>query len=267
MYDLIAKAKGNVSKVSDSGRKLGYDEGYEVGKVSGNDYSLGFSEGKQAEYNATWDSGQQNGNLTACDNLFSGRFWNNDTFRPKYNMQPTGAYMMFRYNQYKGSLIELLKEQNVTLDFSKCTTANYCFSYSNFTEIGIVDLRGFSKSSKMAQTFAYNSKLKKIEKIYIKETTGYDAGFTGCTALEEVIFEGTIGVTGFNFSACTLLNKQSIESIINCLSTTTTGLTVSLSLTAVNNAFETAEGIADGSSSPEWTALSDTKTNWTISLI
>lgn len=63
------------------------------------------------------------------------------------------------------------------------------------------------------------------------------------------------------------LSKPSITSIINCLSTTTSGLTVTLSKTAVNNAFETSEGVADGSTSQEWLNLVATKTNWTISLV
>ena len=50
------------------------------------------------------------------------------------------------------------------------------------------------------------------------------------------------------------------------LSTTTTGLTVTFSKTAVDKAFETAEGANDGSTSPEWLALVATRPNWGIGL-
>ena len=62
------------------------------------------------------------------------------------------------------------------------------------------------------------------------------------------------------------LSKDSIISIINALSTATSDLPITLSITAVNNAFETSPGAADGSTSEEWTALIATKPNWTISL-
>ena len=56
----------------------------------------------------------------------------------------------------------------------------------------------------------------------------------------------------------TKLNKESITSVINRLSSGANGLTVTLSLTAVNNAFE---GGRDGT---EWQTLIATKPNWTI---
>ena len=68
-------------------------------------------------------------------------------------------------------------------------------------------------------------------------------------------------------SQCTLLDKESLTSIINCLSDSTSGLTVTLSLTAVNKAFEITNGADNGSNSTEWLNLVNTRSNWTISLI
>jgi hypothetical protein len=67
---------------------------------------------------------------------------------------------------------------------------------------------------------------------------------------------GTVSVSGLNLQWSTKLSKASITSIINCLSSTTSGLSITLSKTAVDNAF-TAE---------EWAALENTKHNWTIAL-
>ena len=57
-----------------------------------------------------------------------------------------------------------------------------------------------------------------------------------------------------------------VINIFSVLSTDSTGKTLSLSLGAVDTAFETAEGLGDGSTSAEWLALRATKENWTITL-
>ena len=82
----------------------------------------------------------------------------------------------------------------------------------------------------------------------------------------EIKYNGNTIASSLDMKSCTLLSKASITSIINALSSTTSGLTVTLSKTAVNTAFETESGGADGSTSQEWLALATTKSNWTISL-
>ena len=62
------------------------------------------------------------------------------------------------------------------------------------------------------------------------------------------------------------LDKANTTSVINALSDTASGQTLTLNITAVNKAFETAAGAADGSTSTEFAALVATKTNWTIVL-
>ena len=105
-----------------------------------------------------------------------------------------------------------------------------------------------------------------IRTITVSENTTYENWFVGDTKLVNLTIEGTIGQNGLNLS-WSPLSKASLTSIVNALSTTTTGLTVTLRLAAVNTAFETAQGSADGSSSEEWLNLIATKSNWTINLI
>lgn len=62
------------------------------------------------------------------------------------------------------------------------------------------------------------------------------------------------------------LDKASTKSIINALSNTATGQTLTLNIAAVNTAFETSSAAKDGSTSTEFAALVATKTNWTIVL-
>ena len=88
----------------------------------------------------------------------------------------------------------------------------------------------------------------------VDENTLFTSTFIQCNALENLTIDGTIGQNNFNLKDSTKLSKASIESVIDALSTTTSGLTVTFSKTAVDNAF-TAD---------EWAALKATKSNWDI---
>lgn len=83
--------------------------------------------------------------------------------------------------------------------------------------------------------------------------------------LREVRFKGSINTVMSMGNA--KLSKNSILSLISCLSAEASGKTLTLSQTAVNTAFETSPGAADGSTSAEWLALVEAHSNWTISLL
>ena len=230
-------------------------------------YADGFAEGKQAEYDAFWDAYQSNGRETNYAFSFSGSGWNEKTFKPKYDMQPTNANHMFRNMRHSAwaglDLVALLEASGVTLDFSKCTDFGATFQWAGITRIGTVNM---SSGTSVSTTFGYMSVLHTIEKLVVHADLGYTNTFISNTALENLTIEGTIGKNGFDIQWSTKLNKPSITSIVNALSTTTSGLTVTLSKTAVNNAFATSAGAGNGSTSAEWLALVATRSNWTISL-
>lgn len=235
---------------------------FTVGADDGS-YDEGFTDGKQAEYDAFWDAYQQNGTRTDYQGAFGGTGWTNDTFKPKYNMAASRADYMFRLSAISGDLVEILDNLGITLDFSK--TTNFVETFSNcynITRVGVIDI---SKATYVGNMFTQCSNLKTIDKLIVSESTALGT-FPGATvALENLTIEGTIGKSGMNLAYATKLNKESIESIINALSTTTSGLSVTLSKTAVNNAF--ADGDTLGMDSVEWGELIDTKSNWTISLV
>jgi hypothetical protein len=79
--------------------------------------------------------------------------------------------------------------------------------------------------------------------------------------------EGSVIAANIEFAQSKNLTRASIESIVNALSTTTSGKTVTFSRAAVNKAYETSEGANDGADSPEWYSLIDTRSNWTFNLI
>ena len=122
-----------------------------------------------------------------------------------------------------------------------------------------------SNCKDLTQLFSYADDIVSVDKLKVN-VTGSANAFTECKNLEHIIFDGVMAGTGLNMKWSTKLDKESITSVINALSTTTTGLTVTLSKTAVDNAFATAEGAADGSTSAEWLALVATRSNWTIAL-
>jgi hypothetical protein len=112
------------------------------------------------------------------------------------------------------------------------------------------------------------NKLEEIRQpLLVDENTKHGGGFESLYGLKEVRFNGTIGQNGLNFQWSTKLSKASIESVITALSPNTSGLSVTLSKTAVNAAFETSVGAKDGSASAEWATLIATKQNWTINLV
>lgn len=233
-----------------------------------------FKRGKQAEHDKFWNDYQQNGNRTDYMYGFSGNFWTINNFKPKYDIKPTQMVYMFReFNNLAETQIDLVafaEENGIEFDFTNITgQLGYAFATGGISRIGIINL---SNITNLAYSFygAYNQKhgLQTIDKIISSETTPFLSHTFGYTKwLENVIFEGVIGQNGLDLHWSTKLSKASITSIINTLSTTTSGLSITLSVTAVNNAFETSTGSANGSSSQEWLDLIATKSNWTISLV
>ena len=231
-----------------------YGEGFSDGEAKGTYY------GALAEYDRFWDAFQDKGNKTYYSHAFRFDGWNENNLKPKYLIQPTHAAYMFSGCGYNGDLTK-----NVNLDFSQCEVVSYCFNnMPKVTRIGKVDT---SKAGDLSNVFSFCTVLKKIDLLVLKSNGSqtFTDTFRGCYALEDISFDdydsitGEKGVIGQNISfyQSTSLTKASITSIVNALSSSTSGKTLTLSKTAVNNAFAEAE----------WDALEKTKTNWTISLV
>ena len=83
--------------------------------------------------------------------------------------------------------------------------------------------------------------------------------------LREIRFKGSIPCN-LKFPVSPL-SKDSMLSVFSCLSADVSGKTLTLNKEAVDKAFETSPGAADGSTSAEWLALVAEHSNWTISLV
>ena len=253
------------------GYGVGYADGEEDGYIMG--YDVGTTAGIKSEYDRFWDAFQQNGTRTIYQYSF-GCGWTADIFKPKYPIRPTIATQLF-FNNY-GLKIEIpdfvtfCDENNVVLDFSNCTNATQALATLWTNHHGVLD---FSKCTNTTNLFySHNSStspnvIKTIDEFISSETTVYhNTTFQGAIALENITFSGVIA-SSIWFDTCTLLTKESIISIFEALSTTATGKTLTLSMTAVDKAFETSPGANDGRYSEELFLIANDRLNWIIAYI
>ena len=117
----------------------------------------------------------------------------------------------------------------MTLDFSNCTSAQYAFYSTPFTEIPHLDM---SKVSTFIETFRLSSQLKSLSmSIKSDGSQTWSAPFGGCTALENLtITSGTIGQNGFNIKNSTKISKESLLSILNACNKNVIGQGISITL-------------------------------------
>ena len=182
-----------------------------------------YDAGKKSQYDEFWDCLQFSGNRRDYVGTFSGRGWNEENFKPKYDIKPIKASYMFlndyewgssNYNGIK-DLPACLERAGVTLDFSRCTSLTGVWSFSCVEHIGVVDTR----KARLDQTFYYSGNLHTIDEIILLEDgsqTFTNAPFGGCTALANVTFTGCIG-QNISFSGSPALTFDSLMNIINAL--------------------------------------------------
>ena len=273
IFAKLTQIAENMEEVHEAGYNKGKAVGYKEGQDAGG-YTEGFEAGKKAEHDAFWEAFQSPSRRT-WENVFQGEGWNDDTFYPKHDIVPTGsAGSLFRYSCIT-DLEGRLNECGVKLDTSKATSLNNIFVQSALTVIPVVDMTGCTATNAINGAFAGCTSLKTIRGIKINPnvlSSKVDT-FNNCPMLEDVSFEGEIGLS-LDFKLSTKLTSASIESIINHLSDTATGNTLTLSKTAVMNAFGGAAVDTDGDGvldaimgSEEWLKLAGNKTNWNFAFV
>lgn len=181
-----------------------------------------FEDGKQAEHDRFWDTYQANGTRKDYNSGFRSKLWVDEIYQPKYDITATSG-------------------------------AAACFATSSITDTKVP-----ITTTSMNQIFQNATQLKIVRMITLYNFDGnFTNAFQNCSALESITFGSEIANGGMNLQWSKNLSHDSIVNIVGCLSTTTSGLSVTLSKTAVNAAFTTEE----------WTALEQTRPNWTISLV
>lgn len=171
-----------------------------------------FDAGKRAEYDRFWDDYQQNGNRTDYTNGFGG-CWSAETFKPKYSMRPTTAYMMLRYMRAKVDLVEHLKSLGVTLDFSNCTNFQYTFYGSQFTRVGVIDISK-ANNNNVQTMFGSCGNLETVDRLIVNENQVINF-FSSASSLTNLKIEGVIGQNvDIHHSP---LSVESMKGIFSCL--------------------------------------------------
>lgn len=199
----LVRAKADLDDVFSNGRLYGYGDGM----------TEGIELGKQQAYDEFWDSFQDNGNRANYQGAFYGRGWNNDTFKPKYDIRPTTIHSLFSLSSVSGDFVELCNNLNIEFDTSKCTTLYAAFNSAYYiTRVGVIDGRGITTTSGFNYTFQYAQSLHTIDKIIVGENQNFNACFYGTKVLKNISFEGTIK-NSIDFSYCPL----TVASVVNVL--------------------------------------------------
>lgn len=227
---------------NEDGYLAGYDsgmgEGLEAGRLNG------IEDGKTEAYHTFWDAFQDGGKRTDYTGEFGKKYWDDTTFKPKYNIVVVGSANQTFYNC--AAMVF-----PVELDTSACTNMNYFFCKSNFKSLPEIDARGIGSSAKISY-FLYNCpNLESIERVFLHGGTMSNC-FGYLPKLVEVRFDGHF-VSDLDMTDSPL-SRASLESTVAALSPTATGLSAVFNKTAVEAAF----------TEEEWTALCATRPNWTI---
>ena len=200
------------------------------------DYEAVYEAGKKSEYDAFWDVYQGNGNSKQYHYAFAGYGWTDETFKPKHNIIMQGSCLAaFQYSKIT-DIAERLKECGVELDTSNCSNFQAMFAYATTKSLPTINTL---KAVSLTSLFADCKNLERVEKLVVKKGSTYGTGFKGCQALKDIVFEGEIG-NDISFSDSPL-SKASIENIVEHLSDTTTGKTLTLNKAAVESAFPSEE--------------------------
>ena len=218
------------------------------------DFDDVYEAGKKAEYDAFWDGMQDYGNRQNYDRAF--RNWSGTKIiKPKHAVITNTLYEIFANCNEVEEIPTVALAQNKTA-FDTCYNAfNNCYKLKS---IDFDIANGAVASSAWDATFNYCYELKTIKKIVVLESQVFKLStFRSCEALENLTIEGTIGQNGFDIHWSTKLSADSLASVVNALSATTTGLTITLPTTAQAN-YEAVYG--EGS----WDELTATRSNWTI---
>lgn len=221
-------AQDFVDKIEET-KRYSWNEGMGTG------YNHGLEEGKKAEYDAFWDSFQQNGTRTAYDNGFSGVCWNSENFKPKHKPMKVvnGSYMFSLFDaQCKKKSVVI--DENI-IDFTNITNAQGMFQNFNASVIKM-NVIPIKLSNMYSFTLMNNIARHSIEelKLGIHETMSFDTNSFHCGSLKNVSFvEGSVIGKSIWFQGSPKLTHDSLVNIINVLKNYNgTGTTNTLTLHA-----------------------------------
>ena len=174
-------------------------------------YEAGEAAGRQAESDRFWDMFQDFGKRTAYTHAFSYA-WDDDSFKPKYDILAKYAASMFRQSKIT-DLKGILEDRGVNMIIT-CEQIDFFAATSNITrcpEIGTA-LTGISTAFSSCKSLVSIDKLN----MWAYGTCNCKSAFMYCEALEEVRFSENISPINLNFQ-WSPLSYDSLVSLINGL--------------------------------------------------
>ena len=190
------------------------------------------AEGGDGHYDAFWDVYQQNGTRTDYSYAFAGVGWSDETFKPKYDIKPTGSVVRLFDGTSITDLVKLLNDAKCTFDISAVTGATYVVM--NTKKLQTLPVLDAQKMANLTYFINGCDDLHTIEKVILKsdgtQTFG-NLSFGLLPKLVNITFVGCIGKS-FVIKDSPLLSDASVQSIIDCLKDLTGAAAQTLTLHA-----------------------------------
>ena len=173
-----------------------------------------YEAGEQKQYDLLWDAIQRKGTRTIYDSAFIGSSWNDEVFKPKYDIRPATAKNMFRAMKVT-NLKASLESAGVVLDTSACTDFETTFYYGTYGHIPEIDTR----SAANLYTIFCGADAHTIDKWILKDdgSQKFNQNTFTHNSLKNLVVEGVIGQNQLSFANCTNLTHDSLLSILNAL--------------------------------------------------
>ena len=218
----LEKSVDNAILAFDSIKIAIADTGVEIAETPVNDYAAKIAEvydtarqageeaGRQAGY---WSGLQEDGERANYDHVFSGAKWNNETFKPRYDIVPKSANYMFYQSHIEGDMVALLEELGITIDLSQLPDdpdnpgLQYAFAEMPYvTRIGRVG----ANVDTADYMFYGSANLQTIDCLVLAGRMLNS--FKGCTSLANITIEGQALVT-MDFGDCPLTHNSAMSVI------------------------------------------------------
>lgn len=173
-----------------------------------------YEAGKTAEWSAFWDDYQTNGTRTNYARAFYQAGWTDTTFRPKYDIKPTGTVTNCFENSKITNLKECLAFNDVKFDFTMCTSVYQLFYSAAVVAVGELDISPVEGNC--SGLFQACRVLETVELLTVSEkNTTYATAFNQCNVLSEIRMAGVLALDlSFQYSP---LSVASMKSVISCL--------------------------------------------------
>lgn len=193
----MATIAEKLTTIADNQQKV-YDAGY----------NIGLAKGKTDANKSFWNNYQLYGGRNSYSYAFFGNGWNDSTYNPQYDI----------------------------LTEPKTDRARYMFAWSGIVDTKVsIEINGALRGIEEG-IFLGCKHLTTIKELYINNYNAeYYRWFEGCVNLRKIAIKGQIKNNGFDIHWSKNLTAESLYSIIDALSTSKTGLTITLPTTAEAN--------------------------------